>query len=104
MLPKQPKNIRAGLDFSLGSVHGLVIDYMLRQTHSGDDNLLFKHVENSIWLLLCQKPLVEKNHIFLAEYFNAVHLKEANLRNFGFKFFQFFFNGANQLDGRIRVA
>lgn len=48
MLPKQPKNIRAGLDFSLGSVHGLVIDYMLRQTHSGDDNLLFKHVENSI--------------------------------------------------------
>jgi hypothetical protein len=40
----------------------------------------------------------------LAEYFNAVHLKEANLRNFWIKFFQFFFNGANQLDGRIRVA
>ncbi len=59
---------------------------------------------SNIWLLLYQKPLVEMNPIFLAEYVNAVHLKEANLRNFWIKFFQFFFNGANQLDGRIRVA
>jgi len=73
---------------------------MLRQTHSGD-NLLFKYVE--FISLLVPKPLVEKNHISLAEYLNAVHLK-GNLGNFRFKFLQLFFNGANQLDSRICVA
>jgi hypothetical protein len=66
MLPKQPKNIRAGLDFSLGSVHGLVIDYMLRQTHSGDDNLLFKHL-----IITLPKTIGRKESYFLGRIFQC---------------------------------